>query len=1209
MAKQEVRILWRKLKKARDNNKLRDISDLCCSLAACLTENEEYEEALNLYKESLVVSEALNYKDGIILANRMIAETCNSLGYFDEALKHVNAFLSNAQKEGNKVEEQRGFVLKGHVYFTHAEYLIDLKPLETEQVENLLEQSMDAYRASYAICTGPLQDINDKEKNQMRARLLQNKSLVFLRQDKLDQAQKYLIRAVKICAAEKLKDTECMCYLSLGDLYVRKEEYDNAMNMFHKAYELSTSTQRRIDSLVAKAKASLFKQDFVGAKTVLRNAYKLRANNEVKRILKQVISIIRLHGFLKSTPENDFNTKKELCTKLGNIYLSMNIFNRAVDHFKSVLDFCKNSETNEIELASCYRLLYKALINIKQFTQALFYCNQEIKINLKKQPERLHKSYYYLAKLKELNNCEFDEIHEAYIEAKSHGIKRKFKLNCLKCIIRLAKKYNKLDCVSHIQKELKDYTAEDSGSSCDSDSGGESEVLDSDRKSEPSSETDAEVWEVLQESEAENEEFDRPKERCRRSKFSIRRNEKGETELHVAAIKGNHRKVKSLIDKGHPVNVRDTAGWTPLHEACNHGYVDIVKTLLDSGADINDKGGPCCDGITPLHDAATNGQMEVINLLISKGASVLVLNNFGETPLQCLMNWKKNSALDGEENLMFKGIVKVLKSPLDVDAKTRTSAENDFINGRTEICGMKQKESTLLKKSPPNIISSKTTRNKEMLSVRQKKRQARVWSDEGSCSDESDSSTDLKENVACNMYKKAINNLRHKPKKFKTLECEREKSKRALIDEKNYIENCILDNDEEDNDAENADGEDESVTECDKQPSPYYETSQTLHENLDVVFSDFEDDCLDQFMTNMEVPSSPLSNRSEEANENQKPSLKDISGSEMRQTSNKADIAECNKVDKNKSPDTTKNCSSCSSVMTGLQENVSDTIEILVLAVNKDIKISVKKSELTALKVDWLTQEVAKQCPFMTDPDYYLTIKTRTRTTISESDALESLVGEKVEFVVTKWKLFPVWERYEKLCTRRNHIDMTSEVRSITFRYAVQPQITEILKSCSTTRRFTLSNLKLSALTLVPVCKAIKYESFVQTLNLSNNYFGDKGLELIVKILDKCMVEELDLSGCNVTSSGIYLLSDSLNYINEMSRNGLQTLNLSRNPITDDSVDAINNLVEKLPNLTMLNLERCELETIISAKTSPGLLIVQGIACEGQKKNSSNPNS
>uniref|UniRef100_A0A3Q3QQV0 Tonsoku-like protein n=1 Tax=Monopterus albus TaxID=43700 RepID=A0A3Q3QQV0_MONAL len=106
-----------------------------------------------------------------------------------------------------------------------------------------------------------------------------------------------------------------------------------------------------------------------------------------------------------------------------------------------------------------------------------------------------------------------------------------------------------------------------------------------------------------------------------------KRNEKGETSLHRACIDGNLKQVQYLVEQGHPVNPRDYCGWTPLHEACNHGHYDIVAVLLDRGANINDPGGPLCDGVTPLHDALACGNFTVARLLVERGASVTLRNS------------------------------------------------------------------------------------------------------------------------------------------------------------------------------------------------------------------------------------------------------------------------------------------------------------------------------------------------------------------------------------------------------------------------------------------------------------------------------------------------------------------------------------------------------------------------------------------------------
>lgn len=59
-----------------------------------------------------------------------------------------------------------------------------------------------------------------------------------------------------------------------------------------------------------------------------------------------------------------------------------------------------------------------------------------------------------------------------------------------------------------------------------------------------------------------------------------KKNERGETPLHVAARKGEHRLCRKLIEEGALINARDYAGWTPLHEACYHGHFKVAKLLL-----------------------------------------------------------------------------------------------------------------------------------------------------------------------------------------------------------------------------------------------------------------------------------------------------------------------------------------------------------------------------------------------------------------------------------------------------------------------------------------------------------------------------------------------------------------------------------------------------------------------------------------------------
>ncbi|XP_058520956.1 BRCA1-associated RING domain protein 1 [Ochotona princeps] len=121
-----------------------------------------------------------------------------------------------------------------------------------------------------------------------------------------------------------------------------------------------------------------------------------------------------------------------------------------------------------------------------------------------------------------------------------------------------------------------------------------------------------------------------------------KRNHRGETLLHVAAIKGDIPSVEYLLNNGSDPNVKDNAGWTPLHEACNLGHLKVVELLLQHKALVNTTG---YQNDSPLHDAARNGHLDVVKLLLSYGASRNAVNIFGLRPVDCTDNENMKSLL------------------------------------------------------------------------------------------------------------------------------------------------------------------------------------------------------------------------------------------------------------------------------------------------------------------------------------------------------------------------------------------------------------------------------------------------------------------------------------------------------------------------------------------------------------------------------------
>ncbi|XP_039585650.1 ankyrin repeat domain-containing protein 31 [Passer montanus] len=126
-------------------------------------------------------------------------------------------------------------------------------------------------------------------------------------------------------------------------------------------------------------------------------------------------------------------------------------------------------------------------------------------------------------------------------------------------------------------------------------------------------------------------------------KMKIRRNAKGETQLHTAAKRGDVSLVKTLISSGISVNEQDYAGWTAIHEASNGGFTDVILELLKAGADVNSRS--FC-GVLPIHDAVSGNYLEAARILLQHGANPNERDGSGESAL--------NQACDEEMKELLK---------------------------------------------------------------------------------------------------------------------------------------------------------------------------------------------------------------------------------------------------------------------------------------------------------------------------------------------------------------------------------------------------------------------------------------------------------------------------------------------------------------------------------------------------------------------------
>jgi len=106
-------------------------------------------------------------------------------------------------------------------------------------------------------------------------------------------------------------------------------------------------------------------------------------------------------------------------------------------------------------------------------------------------------------------------------------------------------------------------------------------------------------------------------------------NNKGETWLHMAAMRGDIKGVEALVAKGSDINLKDKGGYTPFMLAAQGRHFDIVAKLLPVHVIniINNK------GETWLHMAAMHGDIKGVEALVAKGSDINLKDKGGCTPM------------------------------------------------------------------------------------------------------------------------------------------------------------------------------------------------------------------------------------------------------------------------------------------------------------------------------------------------------------------------------------------------------------------------------------------------------------------------------------------------------------------------------------------------------------------------------------------------
>uniref|UniRef100_A0A8B9JZ89 Tonsoku-like protein n=1 Tax=Astyanax mexicanus TaxID=7994 RepID=A0A8B9JZ89_ASTMX len=616
----EIRQLQKAKSKAQSSSNLKEEASLCNQLGEVLAKSGDYQAAIEEHRQELALSQVLHDVIGCAVANRKIGECYAELGNIATALKYQRRHLDLARSVNDAVEEQRALATIGRTYlFLH----------DTDQSLDSLKQAEDAFKKSLAIVNEHLEGrVSARERSEMRARLLLNLGFVCDGLKDPQRCNEFIRQSIYISEKNNLLEDLYRANFNLGNIHFRNGQHSLSIRCFEKSKECAHKMSDKYsesECFYNIGKVLLNLGDFLGARRSLKKAFQLGSQQPaereaVKRDLRYAIRGSKLEKAMSTVSNKVSQEALGLAEELGDVYCKVASYSKALDAYQTQLSCAEALGKPSRELAVIHVSLAATYSDLRQYHKAIEHYRRELELRQGNAKEECE-TWLNIAGCQEESGKSMEEMDSSYTAA-LHCAEKAAQNKLQVSQVLALKPFNHIYFFQSVSLNFKEEEEQLLNS----------EPLDSDFQ--------------LSDSDEDMEDYDKLVSGRRKTGKWNKRNEKGETVLHRACIDGNLKQVEYLVEQGHPLNPRDYCGWTPLHEACNHGHLEIVAVLLDKGANINDPGGPHCEGVTPLHDALNCGHFAVARLLVQKGASVNGRNKKGDKPLDSLRLWRKTYSRD-----------------------------------------------------------------------------------------------------------------------------------------------------------------------------------------------------------------------------------------------------------------------------------------------------------------------------------------------------------------------------------------------------------------------------------------------------------------------------------------------------------------------------------------------------------------------------------
>nr|CAH7744615.1 unnamed protein product [Callosobruchus chinensis] len=1123
---EEEKLLHRKQNAQRNNNKKR-LMDACSDLAEFYMYQCQYKLAIAEYQQ---LADLHNVEDDMFYAriNRGIGEAYQGLKQFEEALIHHQIYLDVVllQTQPNDLEKQRALATIGHTYLIWASETETGREKKLESAYKFLMNGLEVAES--------LRNVNQLEKADMLSRLYTNLGLVKEIQGQYNEAADLIKKSIGICKPHDIYEQLTRNYLSMAGLCEKIGDNNEAI----RNYNLCIDTAKKVKSkaallctaLLAKSELLVKLTEYHGAKTILLKAYKLKGLNDEERKnigqkLKIVASMCQTEDKLVVST-GDHKELKNLYEKMGDGACTFQCYQKAIEYYTMMLEHCEKSGANDKELKSCYYSLAETYKDNGDYTQAVHHFEKEYEL-CKELKDALN-TLSSIADTKETANAALEEVKGVYERAfkkcKSERNLKEERRMVSRYISYLDRNgYNdELAKAKHYLEFLGPADGDVSSSSSDSDNEDTEtklpigEEIDLDDLQDNSDNTDEETYETS------------PNKK-RNKRFTIKKNDKGETQLHTACIQGHLQVVRHLLDLGHPVNVRDYSGWLPLHEACNHGHLEVVKLLVEKGANVNDRGGTYCGGITPLYDAARNGHLQVVEYLLDNGASVNTKTDDGDTALNILKIYHSgNKIAENDLPLYFKLIERMEEGMGKAGQKAEPSLRS------TRSFGIVDEDD-----DPHTEMSLSSTKRE---SPRTRTKEVRVNRD--SSTSKRSSLVTEEESILYDDW--LVADVPNKPKRRRTsssltrtssIRSNSPSTRKSGSPQKRVSDDFLV--------PDNYFEDQEDSYWISPSNSPYKISSQEHKRKRQASLLDagFSKD------RNSPRPISQMSRNRSNSGGTSRP--KQVKLTNFAQVTN---------------PVVQVSIKADSHTLACPQIPLEDEVRFVDIVVeNITFRITVMSSQIRSKNIAWLAEQAALKYERKECKKPVLELQTGTGALLSDSDPLQILFlngaqPEPIVGKVLKLMLPPLVDRYKEICAYLN-VDIEQDLCT---------KLEEV---------FTSLNIKDDGMfgeSLTPLCKAINHQSSLLELNLSGNSLDIESFKtLCLSLPSLTNLMTLNLRNTGLTLSHLHHMAFFKTTSNSVLKN-LTNLDLSDNPLGNQSLHCLSRITEHL-KLTQVSLSNVKL--------------------------------